>query len=295
MRKQNNYKKYKVIFTLLMFGQNIHSFANETSDFMSDSGKPISQTDKKSLLDEIATPVVNQEVHTQVAEKNSELSEKNNDKDTNYFDILEFQVEGNTKLSNLQIETAVYPQMGDKKTIADVEKAREALEKAYHSAGYLTVLVDIPEQDVDKKTVKLHVTEGKVGHLRVKDARYFTLGRIKELAPSVQEGEVPHFPTVQADIARLNRTSDKRVTPVMKAGKVFGTVDVDLKVEDSLPVHASLELNDKYSQDTTRLRLSGMVRYDNLWQREHSLSLNLLTSLPLQKIQVRFRCFLQTT
>src|SRR5450830_6464 len=222
MRKQNNYKKYKVIFTFLLLGQNAHSFANETSDFMSDSGAPISQTDKKSGLNEIATPVVNQEVYTQVAEKEDSLSEKTNDKDTNYFDILEFQVEGNTKLSNVQIEAAVYPQMGEKKTIADVEKARESLEKAYHSAGYLTVLVDIPEQDVDKKTVKLNVTEGKVGHLR-----------IKELAPSVQEGEVPHVPTVQADIARLNRTSDKRVTPVMKAGKVFGTVDVDLKVEDS--------------------------------------------------------------
>src|SRR5450830_1719124 len=158
MRKQNNYKKYKVIFTFLMLGQSAHSFANETSDFMSDAGTPISQSDKKSGLDDVAAPVVKQDVHTQTVENEGSPSEKTNDKDTNYFDILEFQVEGNTKLSNVQIEVAVYPQMGEKKTIADVEKAREALEKAYHSAGYLTVLVDIPEQDVDKKTVKLNVT-----------------------------------------------------------------------------------------------------------------------------------------
>lgn len=283
MRKQNNYKKYKVIFTLLMIGQNTQLFANDVSDFMLDSATPILQSDKKSEWDDVATPAVNQPVANknspaQNADKEGSISEKENQQDTNYFDILEFQVQGNTKLSNLQIEAAVYPQMGEKKTIADVEKARETLEKTYHQAGFLTVLVDIPEQDVDKKVVKLNVTEGKVGRLRIKDAQYFTLGRIKELAPSVQEGEVPHFPTVQADMAKLNRTSDKRVTPVLKAGKVFGTVDVDLKVEDSLPVHASLELNDKYSQDTTRLRLSGMVRYDNLWQREHSLSLNFLTS-----------------
>jgi len=283
MRKQNNYKKYKVIFTLLMIGQNTQLFAKEVSEFMLDTVTPISQPDKNSEWDEVATPVINQPVvnqktHTQNAEKEGSVSDKTNVPATNYFDILEFQVQGNTKLSNQQIEAAVYPQMGEKKSIADVEKAREALEKTYHQAGFLTVLVDIPEQDVDKKIVKLNVTEGKINRLRIKDAHYFTLGRIKELAPSVQEGEVPHFPTVQADIARLNRTSDKRVTPVLKAGKVFGTVDVDLKVEDSLPVHASLELNDKYSQDTTRLRLSGMVRYDNLWQREHSLSLNFLTS-----------------
>lgn len=194
-------------------------------------------------------------------------------KEVNYFDIFEFQVEGNTKLSNKQIEAAVYPQMGEKKTIADVDKARDALEKAYHSAGYLTVLVDIPEQQVDKKIVKLNVTEGKVGRLRIKDSRYFALGRIKELAPSVQEGVIPNFPELQKDLAKLNRTSDKRVTPVMKAGKVFGTVDVELKVEDKLPLHASLELNDRYSQETTRWRLGGSVRYDNLWQRDHSLSL----------------------
>src|SRR5690606_32807684 len=33
----------------------------------------------------------------------------------------------------------------------------------------------------------------------------------------------------------------------------------------------SLELNDDYIRNTTRLRLNGAVRYDNLWQREHSV------------------------
>lgn len=275
MCKQNNYITNTVIFTILLLGQASALYANQASDLMPDSGADISQPEKKSGDDAQSGSPQNNEL---IAQKAEEANQKTNDKDTNYFDIFEFQVEGNTKLSKMQIEAAVYPQMGEKKTITDVEKARESLEKAYHQAGFLTVLVDIPEQDVDKKIVKLNVTEGKVGHLRVKDSNYFTLGRIKALAPSVKEGEVPHFPSVQKDIARLNRTADKRVTPVMRAGKVFGTVDVDLKVEDTLPVHASLELNDRYSQDTTRLRLGGMIRYDNLWQREHSLSLNFLTS-----------------
>ncbi len=283
MLKQNNYKKYKVILTILMIGQNTQLLANDMSDFMSNSATPISQSDKKSEWDVLATPVVNQpfpnqEVHAQSADKEGAVSEKTIEQDTKYFDILEFQVEGNTKLTTMQVEVAVYPQMGEKKTIADVEKARESLERTYHQAGYLTVLVDIPEQDVDKKIVKLNVTEGKVSTLRVKDSKYFTLGRIKELASSVKEGEVPHFPTLQKDIARLNRTDDMRVTPVLKAGKVFGTVDVDLKVEDSLPVHGNLELNDRYTQNTSRWRLGGMIKYDNLWQREHSLSLSFLTS-----------------
>lgn len=258
------------------------SKAAEVNGFLSDSGAPYERNDPPInwALDEEErlSQIQAREAQAKSTVSDPKSEAKADGENTNYFDILEFQVEGNTKLTKMQVEAAVYPQMGERKTINDVEKAREALEKAYHRIGFLTVLVDIPEQDVDKKIVRLNVTEGKVGTLRVRDSRYFTLGRIKALSASVAEGQVPHFPTVQKDIARLNRTSDKRVTPVMKAGKKFGTVDVDLKVEDSLPVHASLELNDRYTQDTTRLRLSGMIRYDNLWQREHSLSLNFLTS-----------------
>src|SRR5215470_10609469 len=69
------------------------------------------------------------------------------------FDILEYRVEGNSVLPKLAIERAVYPHLGEKKRIADVEKARVALEKAYHDAGYATVVVNVPVQKVDKGVV----------------------------------------------------------------------------------------------------------------------------------------------
>jgi len=57
-------------------------------------------------------------------------------------------------------------------------------------------------------------------------------------------------------------------------------------VEDSLPFHGSLELNDQYSKNTERWRLAGMLRYDNLWQRDHSLTLQFQTS-PQDTAQVQ--------
>ena len=270
MHKKNNYKKHTVIYTLLLLMQCALSQENAIAGTEADSAvtEPVLDNNADSSKLKTSPKAVNKAIQTDQKEMTVE------DKQVNYFDILEFQVQGNTKLSKAQIETAVYPHMGEKKTIDDVEKARDALEKSYHQVGYLTVLVDIPEQEVNSKIVKLNVTEGKVGRLRIKDSHYFSLGRIKELAPSVKEGEVPYFPAVQQDVARLNRTDDRRVTPVLKAGKAFGTVDVELKVEDKLPLHASLELNNRYSQNTTKLRLGGSIRYDNLWQREHSLSLS---------------------
>lgn len=194
------------------------------------------------------------------------------------FDLLEIAVEGNTVLPAIRVETAVYPHLGENKRIEDVEAARTALEKAYHDSGYLTVFVDIPEQQVEAGVVRLRVTEGRVERLRVTGSRYFSLGRIREKTPDLAEGSVPYFPDVQKQLAAVNRGGDRRVTPVLRPGRTPGKVEVDLKVDDRLPLHGSVELNDRYSANTSRTRLNANLRYDNLWQREHSLSLGIQTA-----------------
>lgn len=191
------------------------------------------------------------------------------------FDLLELRVEGNSVLPATSIETAVYPHLGEQKTIRDVEAARTALEKAYHDNGFLTVFVDIPEQKVDGGTVRLRVNEGQVERLRVSDARYYTPSGIRAAVPALAEGGVPYFPAVQQQLAQAGAKADLQVTPVLRPGRTPGKVEVDLKVKDQLPLHGNVELNDRYSANTSRTRLNANVRYDNLWQRGHSVSLGI--------------------
>ena len=191
----------------------------------------------------------------------------------NVFSVLEYQVNGNTLLPAIRIEEAVYRYLGEEKSIADVEKARAALEKAYHDAGYLTVLVDIPEQSVSSGVVQLKVTEGSVEKIRVVGSHYFSLNRILSKVPELAEGNVPYFPELQTQMVDANRVADLKVIPVLRPGKTPGKVEAELKVEDQFPLHASIELNNHASANTSVQRLAGMVRYDNLWQREHSFAL----------------------
>lgn len=189
------------------------------------------------------------------------------------FNIYEYVVNGSSVLSVTQIEKAVYPFLGENRSIDDVEKARSALEKAFHDEGYLTVFVNIPEQEVNAGVVKLDVLEGKIEKLTVEGSRYYSLGKIKQSVTEFEEGHVPHFPTVQKQIASVNINGDRVVAPVLRPGKSPGMVEVDLKVDDKFPLHASMELNDRYTPNTTKTRLSGNLRYDNLWQSDHSLGL----------------------
>jgi hemolysin activation/secretion protein len=187
------------------------------------------------------------------------------------FDINEYRVDGVTTLSTIDVEKVLAPFLGPGRRLEDVEKARAALEKEFSDKGFQTVTVAIPPQTVRGGVVTLKVTEGKVGRLRVVGAGYFSPSDIKSEAPSMAEGTVPNFNGIVRDIVALNQLPDRRVTPQLRAGAEPGTVDVDLVVQDTLPLHGSLELNNRYSANTTPLRLNGAIRYQNLWQAGHTL------------------------
>jgi hemolysin activation/secretion protein len=188
------------------------------------------------------------------------------------FDIWEFHVEGNTLLPTIDVERVVYAHLGESRSIDDVTAAQQQLQSLYHGKGYGSVFVDIPEQDVLNGVVRLKVTESQISRLRVTGSRYFSLGRIKSKVPSLQAQAVPHLPTVQEEITKLAAMSpDRTITPVLRPSRTPGKLEVELKVKDELPLHGNLELNDRFAADTTRLRLGASVRYDNLWQREHSI------------------------
>ncbi len=184
--------------------------------------------------------------------------------------IQEYRVEGAHQLSRSVIEEAVYPFLGPGRTPDDIEHARAALEEAYRTSGYQTVAVQVPVQQVSHGVVRLVVVEAPVARLRVNGARYFSPEQIKRAAPSLAPGRIVDFTQVPRDIVALNQNPDRRVTPALKAGAVPGTVDVDLNVKDTFPIHASTEVNNRYSANTTSLRVNGSITDNNFLQRGDS-------------------------
>ncbi len=188
------------------------------------------------------------------------------------FTIEAFYFTGNTLFPDEQLRNVVAAFAGPGKSAADVEKARDAVEKFYHEEGYPAVLVNIPEQTLTGGVVTLQVIESRIGKVTVTGNRYFATAKILEELPSLTPGEVLYLPRLQKELGQLISNPDLKVTPAITPGKDVGIVDIDLKVEDKLPLHGSLELNNRSSHDTTDLRLSAMVKYDNLWQKGHSIS-----------------------
>ena len=192
-----------------------------------------------------------------------------------HFPIYAIDVVGVTKLAAGDIEKIIYKFTGEDRTGADVEEARKAIQTAYTAKGYEAVVVEIPTQPTElfqQGIVQIKVSEAPVGRVQVVDARFHSQKGLRQQIPSLREGQPLDMQQLQTDLNSANRYPDRIVEPSFKAGQEPGTVDVDLKVKDEFPVHASFDLNNDNSPSTTSLRLSGSARYTNLWGEGHTVS-----------------------
>lgn len=192
------------------------------------------------------------------------------------FMIAAIDVSGATKLSAREIEKIIYPFLGPDRSNDDVMAAQKALQDAYAAKGYEAVLVDIPVQPEDtfsQGIVQIAVNETPVGRVRVVGSEHHALSVVRAQVPSLVEGQPIDFKALQRDVQQANRVADRTVDPKFTPGQVPGTLDVDLKVDDSRPLHASLDINNDNSPSTEPLRLAATVRHTNLWDAGHTLSL----------------------
>lgn len=192
------------------------------------------------------------------------------------FDVQAIQVRGNTVLSPASVEEAVYPYMGSRRTADDMEAARAALQARFEEAGFPTVSVQLPEQNVDSGVIVLQVVEQRIAAVEVQGTK--DIEGVLARAPSVVVGAVPNFPALQRDLVRLNATADRRVTPEFIPGEDASSLKVRLQVEETYPLHGAVELNNRGSAATTALRASASLRYDDLWDRGDSVGVSVQTA-----------------
>jgi hemolysin activation/secretion protein len=194
----------------------------------------------------------------------------------NTFYIRQYRIKGAKGLPQVDVESAVYPFMGPECTQAHIDKASSALQKAYVDKGCQGVTVY--SQQLNHGVIVLQVTEPRVGRFRVKGSRYYSLDRIKAEFPSLAEGKMLNAKDVERDLRASGRFPDRQILLTKDSFKAHegmpGVTDVDLFVKDKLPLHGSLEVNNRNSPDTTKLRVNGAISYGNLWQAGHTLGLS---------------------
>jgi hemolysin activation/secretion protein len=195
------------------------------------------------------------------------------------FPILRWQVDGNTLLPAVVVDGLLAPRAAPDRGLGDIRAAQRDLEAAYRRAGYSAVTVILPEQDLGSGTVRLRVVEGKIGRVQLSGNRHFDEANLRGGIPALKEGATPNARDIDANIRLSNESPAKRVGVALSAGRDPGTVDARVDVEDQPPQRFGASLDNTGNATTGHTRVGVSYQHANLWNHDHVLSAQFLTSL----------------
>ena len=194
------------------------------------------------------------------------------------FAIRGYQIEGNSLLPQDVVSLTVMPFTGDKSSFETIQLALEALEKAYLKAGYGSVKIEVPEQDLQDGVVKLLVVEAKLDRILVEGAKFHDDENILRTVPALRPGQVVNIDELQRNLDLANESFAKHTSVTFRQSEATGQTDALVRVGDDNPVRFLLSLDNTGNLSTGRYRLGLSLLHSNLFNRDHGLSAQLLTS-----------------
>ena len=189
------------------------------------------------------------------------------------FDIVRFRIVGNTLLPEAEVQAAVAPLAGPKRVYGDIQKALEALEAVYRRAGYSTVQVYVPEQELTSGVVRLQVTEGVIGKVLISGNKYFDNANIRASLPELKEGRAPNLRQMSEAIQLANESPAKQVGVTLGMSEEEGKVDAKVAVAEDNPQRIFATADSTGTAATGVSRVGLAYQNANLFNRDHTLTL----------------------
>ncbi len=194
------------------------------------------------------------------------------------FDIARFQVEGDTLLGSTEVDRLVAPMAGPGRAYGDIQRAVDALQQAYTQAGYTTVRVSVPEQELTGGTVKLRVSASVVSSVTVSGNTHFDSDNIRASLARLQTGRVPDLRAISESIQLANDSPAKQVGVTLAEGATPGTIDAKVAVVDHDPLRVITTLDNTGTPSSGRWRTGVALQHANLFNRDQVGTLAYTTS-----------------
>ena len=198
--------------------------------------------------------------------------------DSPRFDIRRFVFDGATLVPAARLEAQTQGFVGPRRSFADVQRALEAVERAYSDAGWSAVQVVLPEQELDRGEVRFQVIEARIGRVVVEGNRFFDESNIRASVPALVPGKAPNVKAIGRNLRVANESPAKQAQVLLRSGQEEATVDAVLRVVDEDPSKYSVTVDNSGSRQTGRLRIGFGYQNANTTGNDDVVTLQYVTA-----------------
>lgn len=194
------------------------------------------------------------------------------------FEIKRFEVSGNTLLPQATIERILAPHRGANKDFSDIQRALEALERAYRDIGYGVVQIALSEQNITQGDIRFLVTEPRLGKVAVEGNKNFSEKNICASVPGLVEGVAPSSRAIARSLQVANENPAKQTQVLLRATESEDRVDAAIKVADDKFWKVGVTLDNTGTASKGKRRIGASYQHANMFDRDHVLTAQYITS-----------------
>ncbi|MCP5156724.1 MAG: ShlB/FhaC/HecB family hemolysin secretion/activation protein [Ectothiorhodospiraceae bacterium] len=177
--------------------------------------------------------------------------------------IVRFEVEGNTVLSDEELQAAVAEYVGRDLTLLQIYDVADRLTNLYRDRGYTVASVTVPAQKVAGGVIRLEAVEGRIGKIAVEGNDRYRRDVLAAYVDSLGPGDILVGERLERDLLLLNDLPGLRGRSIVQPGEDYGTTDVLVRVEED-PFSITARA-DNYGRETIgEFRLSSDVFINNI-------------------------------
>ncbi len=194
------------------------------------------------------------------------------------FEIRSYRVDGNKLLLPADVENLLRAYTGKSRDFGDVQQALEALQALYTERGYAGIRITLPEQELERGNVTFKVIEPRIARVLVEGNEHFSADSVRRSVPSLVPGTTPNTQLIAASVKVANESPARQSAVLLRPAATDGEVDAVIRVADVEPLRYSVSLDNTGNKETGKYRVGFALQHANLFDREHILTAQYITS-----------------
>lgn len=170
---------------------------------------------------------------------------------------------GQTIFTEQELQCIVADYYGCDLTMGKIEELCAKIQAAYVERGYFLAHAFAPEQDIENDKLLIEIMEGRIGKVMTVGNCFYSDRFIARYFAQLKNCPVNYDELITA-LLLLNENADLDAALVFKKGDCPGTTDIILEVDDALPLHASIDVNNFGVRPVGMERIGSRLEYGNL-------------------------------